>query len=62
MPYSEFNKPLIKSRWKAYDPDGNFKDTVTLTPGAKKRYEDKGWTFERAGRLDYQGRARGHQT
>ena len=59
---NDFNKPLIKSRWKAYDPDGKFKETVTLSTEAKRRYEALGWTFSRAGRQDYQGRAQGHQT
>lgn len=59
---NSFNKPLVKSRWKAYDPDGNFKETVTLSTEAKRRYEARGWTFVRAGRQDYQGRAQGHLT
>lgn len=44
---AEFNPTLIRSRWRAYDPSGKFKEIVTLTADAKRRYEAKGWTFER---------------
>lgn len=43
----EFNPTLIASRWRAYDPDGNFKEIVKLTYTAKLRYEKMGWTFKR---------------
>lgn len=46
----EFNNTLVASRWKAYDPDGNFKEVVKLTYQSKLKYEAKGWTFKRADR------------
>lgn len=47
---NEFNNTLVRSRWKAFDPEGNFKEVVTLTYQAKLRYERMGWTFTRPGR------------
>ena len=47
----EFNPTLVTSRWKAYDPDGNFKEIVKLTSKAKARYERMGWTFTRPPRM-----------
>lgn len=44
---AEFNPTLISSRYKAFDPDGKYKEIVSLTNDAKKKYEDKGWTFVR---------------
>lgn len=45
-----FNNDLVASRWRAYDPDGNFKEVVKLTYQAKLKYEKKGWTFTRPDR------------
>lgn len=42
----EFNNTLVTSRYKAFGPDGVFKEIVTLSNDAKKRYEAKGWTFQ----------------
>lgn len=49
MAKREFNNTLVASRWRAYDPNGNYKETVTLTYQAKLRYERLGWKFTRPG-------------
>lgn len=43
------------SRYKAFTPEGVFKEIVTLTADAKRRYELKGWTFERTLVSDWTG-------
>jgi hypothetical protein len=47
---STFNASYVSSRWKAYDPEGNYREIVTLSAEAKRRYEARGWTFKRANR------------
>lgn len=44
---SSFNEAYISSRYKAYDPDGNFVEVVALTNDRKRRYEERGYTFKR---------------
>lgn len=44
---SKFNDTYISSRYKAYDPDGNYREVVSLTNDTKRRYERMGWTFKR---------------
>lgn len=50
--YKDSSNPLIRGRFRAYDPEGNFKEIVTLSNDAKKRYEAKGWTFKRTNGRD----------
>jgi hypothetical protein len=38
---------VITSKYKAYPPDGGAAKIVNLTNDAKRRYEKKGWRFER---------------
>lgn len=47
MVHKDFNNTLINSRWRAYGPDGKFKQVVKLTHASKLRYERLGWTFTR---------------
>lgn len=37
----------LTSKYKAFPPDGGQYKVVKLTSAAKKRYEARGWTFER---------------
>lgn len=39
---------MITSKYRAYPPDGGKHKIVELTNDAKRRYEAKGWKFERA--------------
>lgn len=44
---------MITSRYKAYPPDGGKAKIVELTNDAKRRYEAKGWRFERTHQSDW---------
>lgn len=44
---NQFNATYVTSRYKAYDPNGNFREIVSLTNDSKRRYEARGWTFKR---------------
>lgn len=44
---SKFNDTYITSRYKAYNPQGEFVEIVKLTNDSKRRYEARGWTFKR---------------
>ena len=43
----KFNDTYLTSRYKAYDPEGKYREIVSLTNEAKRRYEARGWTFTR---------------
>ena len=38
---------MITSKYKAFPPDGGEPKIAVLTNDAKRRYEAKGWRFER---------------
>lgn len=43
---------MITSKYRAYPPDGGAHKLVELTNEAKRRYEQRGWRFERANSAD----------
>ncbi|MFJ9413064.1 hypothetical protein ACIRPT_02720 [Streptomyces sp. NPDC101227] len=45
--YSPLSKVSVRRWYKAYDPNGKFKECVQLDSEAVKRYEAKGWTFQK---------------
>jgi hypothetical protein len=49
---------LITSKYRAYPPDGGPHKLVELTHEAKRRYEQRGWRFERANSSDREAWAR----
>lgn len=47
MAKNGFNDTYVTSRYKAYDPDGNYRGPAVLTNDRKRLLEAKGWTFKR---------------
>jgi hypothetical protein len=47
MARNGFNDTYVTSRYKAYDPQGNYRGPAVITHDKKREMEAKGWTFTR---------------